>query len=85
MASTKAIHHSIFQGTLINLAVWTNIGIVCTWTIAFFFANLLECYPISINWAPPGAQNFDSCINTSMMMLAQYYSDIFTDREFNIA
>ncbi len=81
MGSTKTTQNSIFQGTLISLAVWTNIAIVCSWTIGFFFANLLECYPVSINWAVPGSQNYDSCIDTSMMMLAQYYSDTFTDRK----
>ena len=54
------------------------ITVTIAWTVAFFFANLLQCLPISVSWSGlgylPGA-----CINTSQMYLAQAYSDIGTD------
>ena len=54
------------------------IGLTITWTIAFFAANLLQCWPISENWtslaATPG-----TCIQTTMMYLAQAWSDVFID------
>ena len=61
-----------------SIISWIMIGAVVTWTIAFFVANLLQCLPISEIWNSldnaPG-----SCIDTSMMYLAQAWSDIFTD------
>ena len=55
------------------------IGLTTAWTIAFFLANLLQCSPISENWISwsitPGA----SCIETSVMYLAQAWSDVLTD------
>lgn len=54
------------------------IALTVIWTIAFFTVNLLQCLPISENWsslgAPPG-----TCIKTTMMYLAQAWSDVFTD------
>ena len=54
------------------------IGLAITWTITFFAANLLQCLPISENWntlnPTPG-----TCIKTTMMYLAQAWSDVFTD------
>lgn len=70
--------HSIFQGTLINAAVWTNVGIVSIWIVAFFFSNLLQCWPISVNWAEFGAP-LGTCVDTTRMYLAEAYSDVFTD------
>ena len=48
------------------------------WTIAFFFANLLQCIPLSVNWTGFGS-TADNCINTNQMYLAQAWSDVFTD------
>ena len=55
---------------------WVMIGLTIIWTIAFFAANLLQCLPISENWTipTPGA-----CIKTTMMYMAQAWSDVFTD------
>ena len=54
------------------------IAVTVAWTVAYFFANLLQCLPLSVNWNDigytPGA-----CINTSQMYLSQAYSDIWTD------
>ena len=72
---------SIFQGTLINIAVWTNIAIVFVWTAGFSLSNIFQCWPISLNWATPGMQTWGSCIDLSMMNLALAYSDVFTDCE----
>ena len=58
--------------------IWTMIVLVNAWTIVFFFANLLQCYPISVNWTGWGAA-VDSCINSNAMLLAQAWSDVLTD------
>ncbi len=70
---------SIFQGTLINAAVWTNIAIVFMWTVGFLLSNIFQCWPISINWATTGVSTWGSCVDNVKMTLAQHYSDIFTD------
>ena len=54
------------------------IVVVITWTVAFFLTNLLQCFPISVNWTGWGAA-FDSCINTNAMFLAQAWSDMIID------
>ena len=53
------------------------VGVVVTWTIAFFAANLLQCLPISESWSLNPAPG--TCINSTMMYLGQGWSDIFTD------
>lgn len=76
--SVLLFYKRVFRGDTFNAAVWTMISIVGVWFIAFFFANLLQCYPISTNWEASGAQ-VSSCINTNMMYLAQAWTDILTD------
>lgn len=57
---------------------WAMIGLTAIWTFAFFTANLLQCLPISENWDRFG-QTPGACIHTTMMYLAQAWSDVFTD------
>lgn len=54
------------------------IGLTAIWTFAFFAANALQCLPVSENWALFG-QTPGACIHTTMMYLAQAWSDVFTD------
>ena len=56
------------------------IAVTIAWTVAFFFANLLQCLPLSVNWNALGYMP-GACINTSQMYLAQGHSDIWTDGE----
>ncbi|KAI4127646.1 MAG: hypothetical protein LQ338_003094 [Usnochroma carphineum] len=68
----------IFQGRWIQNAVWFMVGIDFIWIVGFFFSNLLQCYPISVNWT--GIGNIDGyCVNTNMLVYAQSWSDIATD------
>ena len=68
----------IFKGTFVKPSVYTMIAVVLVWTIAFFFANLFQCWPLWINWFEFGA-TFENCINTNVMYLAQAWSDVLTD------
>lgn len=54
------------------------ITIVVTWTVAFFFANMLQCYPLSENWTGSGG-TADTCIDENMMYVGQAFSDAITD------
>ena len=76
--SVLLFYKRVFRGDTFNAAVWTMITIVGVWSVAFFFANLLQCYPISLNWEDSGAQA-DSCIMTNTMYLAQAWTDVLTD------
>ena len=54
------------------------ITIVLVWTVAFFFANLFECWPLWVNWTNFGtAEGY--CVNTTTLYLAQAWSDVLTD------
>ena len=68
----------IFRGALFLATVWTMITIIVIWTIGFFFANLLQCYPISENWTGLGG-TATTCIDENMMYLGQAFSDAITD------
>ena len=72
----------IFTVRTFSVVSSVMLGLNIMWTIAFFAANLLQCLPISLNWsswgAAPGAPG-GTCIRTTMMYLAQAWSDVFTD------
>ncbi|MCJ1246595.1 hypothetical protein MMC30_003804 [Trapelia coarctata] len=75
--SVLMFYRRIFRGRLFSIASWSLIAAVIAWTIAFFFGNLLECIPISINWTGSGSD--DTCVNEVPMYLAQAYADVATD------
>jgi hypothetical protein len=78
--SVLLFYRRIFRGTLFNVATWTVIGLVAAWMVAFFFANLLECLPISEAFVnAPGLGGNPKCINAIPMYLAQVYSDVVLD------
>ncbi|CAD6582042.1 MAG: hypothetical protein ASARMPRED_000769 [Alectoria sarmentosa] len=72
------LYKRIFRGALFLAFVWTMIMIIVIWTVTFFFANLLQCYPISENWTGLGG-SADTCIDENMMYLGQAFSDAITD------
>lgn len=51
------------------------IGLTFVWTVAFFFAELLQCIPLSVNWTGSGNQAAQ-CINVKMLFFAQAWSDV---------
>ena len=54
------------------------ISVVIVWTVAFFFSNLFQCWPLWVNWTDWGSTP-NNCINTNVMYLAQAWSDVLTD------
>lgn len=66
------------MGKAFSITVWTMIGIVIVWTTSFFFANLLQFLPITVDWTGWASTG---CIETTKMCLAQAWSDVFTDGE----
>ena len=82
LPSLACPHHlictRIFKGTFVKPSVWTMIVVVFVWTVAFFFANLFQCWPLWIDWTAFGSTP-ENCINTNIMYLAQAWSDVLTD------
>ncbi|KAL8930017.1 MAG: hypothetical protein Q9172_000249 [Xanthocarpia lactea] len=76
--SVLLFYQRIFQGRWIQNAVWCLVGIDFLWTVGFFFSNLLQCYPISVNWTGLGYSD-GKCLNTNVMFLAQAWSDVATN------
>ncbi|CAF9940665.1 MAG: hypothetical protein ALECFALPRED_008785 [Alectoria fallacina] len=68
--SVLLFYKRIFKGTFVKPSVWTMIAVVLIWTVAFFFANLFQCWPIWIDWTGFGS-TVDNCIDTNAMYLAQ--------------
>lgn len=78
VGSSLTSYTRVFKGSLFKAACWTMISIVTIWAVAFFIAFTLQCYPISMNWTLYGAMD-KVCVNTNALILAQAYSDVFTD------
>lgn len=68
----------IFHTPLFLALVWTMITVIGIWTVGFFFANMLQCYPISENWTGLGG-TAGTCIDENMMYVGQAFSDAITD------
>lgn len=60
------------------------IAVVLVWTVAFFFANLFQCWPLWIDWTGFGS-TVGNCININMVYLAQAWSDVLTDCKKSLA
>ncbi|KAF2197121.1 hypothetical protein GQ43DRAFT_403698 [Delitschia confertaspora ATCC 74209] len=78
--SVLLFYRRIFRGVIFNFTTWSLIGLVAAWMTSFFFANLLECLPISQAFVnAPGLGGDPHCINAVPMYLAQVYSDVVLD------
>ncbi|KAL8845237.1 MAG: hypothetical protein Q9176_000405 [Flavoplaca citrina] len=73
--SVLFFYRRIFQGPWIHNTVWFMIGINFLWTIGFFFSNLLQCYPISVNWSGFGYAE-GKCIDVNLFSKIQTFTDI---------
>ncbi|KAK3178291.1 hypothetical protein OEA41_000424 [Lepraria neglecta] len=62
------LYKRIFVGKVFSITVWTMIGIVIVWTISFFFANLLQCLPITVDWTGWASTG---CIETTKIPAAE--------------
>ncbi|KAL6721772.1 hypothetical protein ACLMJK_000877 [Lecanora helva] len=72
------LYRRIFTGEVFRKVIYVAYALVFIWTVGFFFANLLQCWPISINWTGFG-QNPAYCIDNNTMLIAAAWSDMFTD------
>ncbi len=72
------LYKRIFTGEIFRKTVWVGYAIVFSWTVGFFFAMLLQCWPISINWTGFGGDT-DYCVDSNIMLVAHAWSDVFTD------
>ena len=72
------LYKRIFTGETFRKTIMIGFAVVFGWTIGFFFANLLQCWPISINWTGFGGDE-RYCIDSNIMLVAHAWSDTFTD------
>lgn len=80
-ASILVFYMNIFTVRPFRIAVYVMLGIVISWTIAYFFANLFTCVPVTSLIEPfyddffPGRK----CINAVPMWLSVVGSDLVVD------
>ena len=72
------LYQRIFTGDIFRKAVWIGFALVFCWTVGYFFAFLLQCWPISTNWTGPGG-NVSLCVNTVDLLVSHAWSDTFLD------
>jgi hypothetical protein len=80
--SVLLFYKRIFRGPLFSLLTNVLIILVSAWTVAFFFANLLKCVPISESWTSLAGLDWETnskCIDALPMYLAGPYSDLGLD------
>ncbi|CAG8956368.1 hypothetical protein HYFRA_00003750 [Hymenoscyphus fraxineus] len=78
--SMLLLYRRIFRGKIFDYVTYTLIILVSVWTVAFFFANMFECVPISESWKnAPGLGGNPHCIDAIPMYLSQVYSDVILD------
>lgn len=70
-------YRRIFRGVWFNRISILLILLVVAWIIAFFFGNLFQCLPLSINWNGVGSTSL--YIKEIPLYLGQAYSDVITD------
>ncbi|KAL8890106.1 MAG: hypothetical protein Q9192_005918 [Flavoplaca navasiana] len=73
--SVLFFYRRIFQGPWIHNTVWFMIGINFLWTVGFFFSNLLQCYPISVNWSGFGNSE-GKCMDVNLFSKLQAWTDV---------
>lgn len=78
--SVLFLYRRIFRGAWFNLITWALIGLVSAWIVAFFFANMLVCLPVTEAFVnAPGIGRNPRCIDAVPMYLSQVYSDLVLD------
>jgi hypothetical protein len=60
----------IFPGKTVRRLLWTTIVFVIAFGIAFFFAAIFQCIPISYNWTNWRGQGGGHCVNISVIAWA---------------
>ncbi|PHH90572.1 hypothetical protein CDD83_3259 [Cordyceps sp. RAO-2017] len=74
------LYRRIFRGRAFSIITWLLIAVAAGWTVAFFFANMLECVPVEEAFKnAPGLGGNPRCINAVPMYLSQVYSDVIID------
>ncbi|KAL8690522.1 MAG: hypothetical protein Q9218_004053 [Villophora microphyllina] len=72
-------YQRVFQGRWVQIGIWTMVGVTFTWTVGFFFSELLQCVPISANWKGWGYDPVACGVDANRMIMAQTWSDIATN------
>lgn len=72
-------YRRVFVGRVFNIISWTVIGVVVSWTIAFFFANVFACGTHPSNfWGTITVIN-TKCVKTRNLAVGFAMSDAIVD------
>jgi hypothetical protein len=69
----------IFTVKPFRIAAWIMIILTAGWTVAFFFAIIFQCTPVSAFWEQFDFQHAKYCLPTVPFYEATTYTDIFFD------
>lgn len=76
--SVLFFYRRIFVGRPFNILSWVMVAIVCSWSVAFFFATVFSCHPISAAWGTR-EQLFTECVKTTVKLDVFVVSDPLLD------
>ncbi|MCJ1369980.1 hypothetical protein MMC20_001192 [Loxospora ochrophaea] len=75
--SVLLLYKRIFTYRGFKILVWCSIGIVTASTIAFTFALMFSCRPISARWND--TLDFTTCVDQTALLIAALATDVITD------
>ncbi|KAI4178411.1 MAG: hypothetical protein LQ346_007459 [Caloplaca aetnensis] len=76
--SVILLYRRIFVSRTFRIVTWIVEGLVYAWTMGFFFLNLLDCLPISINWRSR-AGDPTHCVDVYALFVSMSVSDVILD------
>ena len=76
--SVLLFYKRIFKAQIFQALLWVMIALTIVWIIGFFFSQLLQCIPFSVNFSKYGNLP-GQCIDVNRMMIAQAWSDVVTN------
>ena len=76
--SVLFFYKRVFRGKTFDVFLWAMWALVFVWVVGFFFAEVLQCIPFSVNFRNYGNLP-GQCIDVNRMVLAQAWSDVVTN------
>ena len=76
--SVLFFYKRVFRGKVLDGCLWTMWALIFVWVVGFFFAEMLQCIPFSVNFRDYGNVR-GQCFDVNRMMLAQAWSDVVTN------
>lgn len=78
-SSILAFYVRIFRGGWFCKVAWACVILNGAWSIAFFFATLFQCHPISAAWKSNPQLNTQQCVHATKLYLSASISSAIFD------